>query len=702
MKAKIYSFIILSAVLISSCTKDYRVDNLRNGDREEVKIAVILPLAGDMGVRWQRTAEWAMNNIEEAQAAQSQGVSLNIEWYDESSVDIEATTSGLALRDDIVAIVGPMYSDNALAAAAICAKYDKTMISTTSSSAELARSYAGIEPIWTLTETDITQCEVLLSKAKTYGAESVSLLAKEDNYGQTFIDWFAFQALELGLSVQDVVIYTDDSVGDDYKNCASSGVDYIICVPSSEDNLKGMVTAKQEVVGLQPKLLFSDVAYSSTVLSELGSLAQGIEGVAMYSDPSSGFAVAYNVKYGEIPLLGEAQFYDALMMVAYGSFLMQQRGEFTDINEALRCLVDGRDKSYGSWLAEDISYVFNSLADGGAPDISGASGSLDFDGTVYTNVLTTVYANWLVYGDEFVILDYNTSDGSNRTDATLASWNWVNSVWQEFEEGGSFSYPTLDDSWALVVATSTTWSNYRHQADALEFYQLLKSKGYDDDHIILIIEDDIAYNEKNPYPGVISSAIDGTNLYADVCVDYIMSDISPSDIESIFMGESSDSLPHVIGADSDDDILIFWSGHGEPDALNWGESEKLDYDSMRSMLTGLADQSRFRKMLWFVEACYSGSVAEASEELDGVMFITAANGLETSKADVFNSGLGVWMTNRFTTTLISQIKEYPDIIMIELYYKLFLNTVGSHATVYNSPYYDNLYVDTMGGFMKYN
>lgn len=682
-----------------SCVKS---DNLNSSSREEVKIAVILPLTTDMEERWERTAEWALTNIEKAQSAQQQGVSLSIEWYDESSVDIEATVTSLVSRDDIVAIVGPMYSDNAIAAAAICAKYDKTIISTTSSSAELSRSYAGNDPIWTLTETDITQCEVLLSKAKTYGAESVSLLVKEDNYGQTFIDWFAFQAIELGLTVQDVMIYTDDSVGEDYKSCATSGVDYIICVPSSEDNLKGMLTAKQEVVEVQSKLLFSDVAYNSTVLNELSALAQGIEGVAMYSDPSSGFAVAYDVKYGEIPLLGEAQFYDALMMIAYSTFLIQQRDDLSGINEALRCLVDGRDKSYGSWLAEDMSYVFNSLAEGGAPDISGASGSLDFDGTVYTNVLTTVYANWLVYEEEFVILDYNTSDGSNRTDATLASWNWSNSVSQEFEESGSFSYPTLDDNWALVVATSTSWSNYRHQADALEFYQLLKSKGYDDDHIVLIIEDDIAYNEKNPYQGVIYSAIDGANLYDNVEIDYKMSEISPSDIELILMGESSDRLPNIIGADSDDDILIFWSGHGEPNALNWGESEKIDYDSMKSMLTNLSNESRFRKMLWFVEACYSGSVAEASNELNGVMFVTAANGLETSKADVFSSNIGVWMTNRFTTTLISQIKELPSIVMIDLYYKLFLNTVGSHATVYNSTYYENLYTDTMSEFMNYN
>ena len=34
--------------------------------------------------------------------------------------------------------------------------------------------------------------------------------------------------------------------------------------------------------------------------------------------------------------------------------------------------------------------------------------------------------------------------------------------------------------------------NYRHQADVLNMYWILSKNGYDDDHIVLIIEDDIA------------------------------------------------------------------------------------------------------------------------------------------------------------------------------------------------------------------
>jgi glycosylphosphatidylinositol transamidase (GPIT) subunit GPI8 len=61
-------------------------------------------------------------------------------------------------------------------------------------------------------------------------------------------------------------------------------------------------------------------------------------------------------------------------------------------------------------------------------------------------------------------------------------------------------------------ATSTGWNNYRHQADALAQYQMLKGFGFGDDRIILILEDDIAGNPSNPYPGVVHVTADGENL----------------------------------------------------------------------------------------------------------------------------------------------------------------------------------------------
>lgn len=118
-------------------------------------------------------------------------------------------------------------------------------------------------------------------------------------------------------------------------------------------------------------------------------------------------------------------------------------------------------------------------------------------------------------------------------------------------------------------------------------------------------------------------------------------------------------------------------------------------------LSRLASANSFRKLLMMTEACYSGGVMQECAGIPGMLFITAANPDETSKADIFSGDLGVWMSNRFTSTFIEQLRENRDISMRDLYYRLFINTVGSHVMVYNAPLFGNLYSSSMSEFIRY-
>ena len=102
-----------------------------------------------------------------------------------------------------------------------------------------------------------------------------------------------------------------------------------------------------------------------------------------------------------------------------------------------------------------------------------------------------------------------------------------------------------------------------------------------------------------------------------------------------------------------------------------------------------------------VEACFSGGVMKQCEGIPGMLFVTAANGDETSKADVFNGEMKVWMSNRFTSTFIEQITDNKEVAMRDLYYRLFINTVGSHVMVYNAENYGNLYSANMSEFINF-
>ena len=93
-----------------------------------------------------------------------------------------------------------------------------------------------------------------------------------------------------------------------------------------------------------------------------------------------------------------------------------------------------------------------------------------------------------------------STDGGYRSSSSKNLWDWTSSHLQSFEhsEGNNNVYPQLLDKWALLIAASTGWGNYRFQADDFAMYQILKKHGYDDKHIILICEDDLAYKEIIP------------------------------------------------------------------------------------------------------------------------------------------------------------------------------------------------------------
>ena len=666
----------------------------------EKTVAVVLPMSNGLEEHWHRCLNLYDSALERAFKSQDIIVRLKFEFYDELKEDLTDLAVSLGKREDVFAVVGGLYSSNSAILTSNLVRVGKTFF-TLATSEELVRAYASSGCLWAMTETDITQCEVLLAKVVNYGGQSVALIAKDnDIYGKTFIDWFAFQVRELGLENKGVYTYGGMPLEEVVSAAGQSGADYVICVPSEIEEIGTMLKASQSSQASGIRLLFSDTGYGTDVLNLYGPTAEGMEGVAFGADPESGFDISYKTFYGIYPTTGEAQLYDAVMLLGYAAWY-QYLNQGMALITALRDVVSGEDVNMGSWRGEDMSLVIDALAKGDSPYVRGASGQLRFDKKIFTNVLATTYYNYKIYNGQYIILDYNTSDGGNRTDATLAGWNWKASQMQEFEDEETIRYPELGGNKALLVATSSEWTNYRHQADVLAIYQQLKLRGYTDDDIILILEDDLAFHPSNPLEGEIKVKPGGDNVYRDVVVDYNLSKLKPENFLDILTGKPSDGLPVVLETGPNDNVFIFLSGHGVPGALSWDyEDYGVTSEMLSSAFMEMNRTDRYRKLLMMVEACYSGGVLEKCQGIPGMLFITAANGDETSKADMFNSEWGVWMSNRFTSTFIEQITQNPSILMRDLYYRLFINTVGSHVMVYNSHYYGNLYSSDMSEFIS--
>ena len=687
------------------CADDIEAPTSLQSKQEVHTVAVIMPMSHGLDKHWKRTLSFLNRNMDIAFKGQEKAIKLRYELYDEDKEDMSRLADSLAKRKDIEAVVGCLYSDHAAEMITKLADAEKTFL-TVSTSADLTRGNTQHGYLWSMVETDITQCEVLLSKALDYGAKRVSLLTLENNsYSQTFVDWFSFQAGELGLEVTGIHLYNEQNVTEVSQRACDEETDYIICVPATVEEVQWICEAFQKYDAthpFSPKKLFGDTAYGSDVINKYAKYVEGIEGVTFGADPESGFEVSYKTFFRDELSLGESQIYDACMMLYYGFwYQLIHANQSLSLKESLRAVVDGRDNNHYGWMGEDMRFVIESFANGGHPNITGASGSLDFDQDVYTSVLESTYANFMVYNGRYVTLGYYKSNGGRRSDKTLAGWNWKKNQIQDFSDETDIRYPVLQDKWALLVASSKDWKNYRHQADILSVYQMIRERGYPDDHIILIMEDDLAQNPKNPFKGEVKTDLAESNLYQNFDIDYKMSDLTPTDIMNILSGKKTSRTPIVIESTDKDNILIFWSGHGTQAELCWGdEFMGVRKEMVSNTLKQMAKEKKYRKMLFLIEACYSGSIVK-DIQIPGALFITAANDKETSKADNFSNQLGVWMTNRFTYGLREQLETDMSVPLRDLYYRLFINTIGSHVMVYNTANFGNIHMNNISEFFLY-
>ena len=665
---------------------------------KEVRIAVVLP-EKDREPIWNNALEWAAENVRKADI----GVKVVYEWVDEESADLTKVGATLSEREDIRSIIGCNVSANtqSLAFALARKKQNIKPLFTFSTSQELPRIFGHRGFLWGLCETDISQSEIILSclSNENPGVRKVALLASDDIYGQTFVDWFAFQAVELNMEPVCIETYKKSS---ELEGCLEriidSGAEAVVCVPAAAEDVVPIQNYIDDFIYNSEDwryiaLMFADKAYNKSILSGEYPV-DFISGLAPASHPGSGFDVSYDALYGRVPFAGEAQVYDAVLITVLASIWAEKNDE-EDLNKAIAALLNGTATTQGGWTAGMIANYHRQIQAGETPAISGATGTLDFDSQYYTTIRSTSYAHWITYNGEMVIIDYYSRNSDGHSSSPVAAWEWKKQHMQDVGGNGyEIDYPELKDNYAVLVAASKGWKNYRHQADALGMYHYLRGKGYDDDHIILIMADDIAYNEKNPSQGVVRREIGGSNLYNDIQIDYKLGDLTLENLKQILTGEPSEAYPVTLGSSENDNVLFFWSGHGTQQGWKWKDDEDLNADFAREMFFDM----QFRKMFAIVETCYSGVVAQDCTGIPGLLMMTAANPYETSKADAFDNELQAYLSNTFTSSILSWLESNPNTVIRDLYLHSFDKTNGSHVMVYNSDYYGNLYWNDMSEY----
>ncbi|KAF7246423.1 hypothetical protein EG68_09566 [Paragonimus skrjabini miyazakii] len=189
-------------------------------------------------------------------------------------------------------------------------------------------------------------------------------------------------------------------------------------------------------------------------------------------------------------------------------------------------------------------------------------------------------------------------------------------------------------NWVVLVAGSDGWWNYRHQSDVCHAYQILTGLGIPKENIITFMYDDIANNRNNPYPGKIFNDYNHKDVYAGVQIDYKGKDVNSKMFMRVMKGDEQLKAAgkKVLQSGPQDNVFVYFTDHGAEGLICFPEDD-LYARQMNETITYMYQNKRYQQMVFYIEACHSGSMFDGilSRNIQ-VYATTAANPYESSFA----------------------------------------------------------------------
>lgn len=694
--------------------------------RKEYTVAIIAPLteSDEYTSRLERIADWFTEEFREGQKGLTTVVTLKYEWIDETPLtdsQLKQLGRDLSMREDVAAVIGPFYSHNLDIVASKMYKAGKPMIAPMATSDEIQRKYSVTETgmvkkpfLWCISPSDVAQTGLILSSivAQSYNpvnpeyCPKICLVSPDDTYGQTFQEWIPFQAVSMGLDMKSNIVYSE-SGNATIENCLEQAFqensEFIICAAGTAADALRFAKKNRELCKAtpgqpHPSIYYTDATFNAAFLADAQSV-ESARGTAMYAAPSSGFVYAYEVRYGELPTPDECMLYDALLLTGMACNVALHTGQ-DKLNDVIGSMMYSNPETYSSWNRAGMAHYLSGIDPECLYALEGVTGVLVFDYEAHTSRYEGYYAEWTIVDGKFRILGCVTS---NR-DESMAKWRMVSNdrrIDQQFRDSISIEYGPMLSRWALLVCTSTDWSNYRHAADVIGVYHRLKDIGYTDDHIVLVFADNYSGDVRNLYPGEIRRYPYEENSIDDVRIDYSPLNLRTQDISDILLGHKSASLPVVLETDTTSNIFIYWTGHGDKGSFVYPNG-RFTSEQLRNTLMQMSLEKRFRQILICAEPCHSGSVLQSLEGIRGVLGIASSYAEESSFADVFDYDMDVWMNDRFTSNLLYYTSGFE--VFGSSYYELYNNlwnaTLGSHVQIFNADNFGNMYIEFYSDFLK--
>ncbi|XP_060794691.1 legumain-like [Neoarius graeffei] len=214
--------------------------------------------------------------------------------------------------------------------------------------------------------------------------------------------------------------------------------------------------------------------------------------------------------------------------------------------------------------------------------------------------------------------------------------------------------------WVLLAAGSKGWENYRHQADVCHAYQVAHQNGIPDEQIVVMMYDDIADHEENPFPGNIINVPKGPDVYDGVPRDYTGEHVSAANFLAVLCGDyraiRKRGWKKVIKSRANDSIFIYLSDHGGHGVFQFPSSTLYAHDLIDTVKK-MSRNGKFSKMVIYMEACHAGSMLDELPKLGNVYAVAASRPDESSYACFFDKKRNAFLADVFTAYWLHHTKK---------------------------------------------
>ncbi|KAF7457432.1 Peptidase C13 family protein [Cryptosporidium felis] len=264
------------------------------------------------------------------------------------------------------------------------------------------------------------------------------------------------------------------------------------------------------------------------------------------------------------------------------------------------------------------------------------------------------------------------------------------------------------NNWAVIISTSRFWHNYRHNSNALSFYNFLKGNGLSDDRIVLMLAEGIPCNTRNSLPGGVFS--EDYNLFYNLnrqtmtieCADtdYKEDEVTVSNFIRVLTGKHNLSTPNKkrLLSDENSNIFIFLTGHGGDGFLKFQDFEEMTSLELSNAIKEMKIQKRYKSILIISETCQASTLHDFLD-FENVYAIGCSSLGESSYSKHYKVELGIASIDRFTHFSLLDLKALnknklmPIISLVGKYSKYHLKSTPQLKYKLGNIDINNVYVN---------